>query len=1066
MSAVRRSFPILWCLVLLNAGILCASALADPSPQVTRSASESAAPADSSLLAPAPSLDSLKTLIRAGRYADAELGARARLASDEVTTGHSSIEVARALDLLGESLWRGGKSATPEAREVAERAITIHERLQGPEHVEVAKSLNNLGNVHRLNADYARARPVLERALAIRKKALGPDDIDVAGSMNNLAIVLNDTGDPLGARRLYESALVILEKKLGPDHPSVALVLTNIALARRIMGDYAGASPLLERSLAIRESRLGPDHPVVADTRINLGNLLEDTGDLVGAQAQFTRALAIVEKSLGPEHPELALVLNNLAASFEDAGDFAEAHRLLERALAIEEKAVGSEHPDYARSLVNLALVEQKRGDYAAARALGERGLAIFERAIGPEHAEVGRCLDYLAAIAREMGDDAQAQAWTRRAATVTEKALGPKHPSVALSLDNLAAVLRETGDLAGARAADERALAIARRSLEPSHPQIARLTRGYALTLLAQEDSSGALAQSLIAESIGRDHLRLTTRGLSERQALRYAEVRTGGLDVALAVVRSGGHPLQAREVWDALIRSRAVVLDEMAARHRGMLRAIGAPGGEDTGLDSLWSAVESARSRLANLTVRGLDGADLTEHLALLADAAREKEEAERALAGRSAPFEAELARTRIGFDEVAASIPPGTTLLAYSRYLPPSESGASSRERRAGAYLAFVARDSSRVETIDLGDAHAIDSLAALWREEAGRSLWQVDEAAAERAYRKVGEALRRRVWDPVASRIDPESAVIVVPDGALNLVNLAALPIGDQSYLVEQRLLHYVSAERDLVRDSIPPGVGLLAVGDPDCDRTGASVPMTTEPIDLYRGPRTSCAEIEAVRFPRLPGARREVQTVARLWERRRPDEPVVSLLGIDPREARVKAEMRGKRVIHLATHGFVFGDPCTANSPRENPLLLAGLALTGANLRQQVGPAADDGVLTAEEVASLDLRGVEWAVLSGCETGTGDLQAGEGVLGLRRAFRTAGVRTLILSLWPVEDRAGEEWMADLYSASLDLGMPTAEAVREASLRVLSERRRKGLHTHPSVWASFIAAGNPR
>src|SRR5436190_23854216 len=98
------------------------------------------------------------------------------------------------------------------------------------------------------------------------------------------------------------------------------------------------------------------------------------------------------------------------------------------------------------------------------------------------------------------------------------------------------------------------------------------------------------------------------------------------------------------------------------------------------------------------------------------------------------------------------------------------------------------------------------------------------------------------------------------------------------------------------------------------------------------------------------------------------------------------------------------------------------------------------PESEDGILTSEEIATLDLRGVDWVVLSACESGIGRIQSGEGVLGLRRAFQVAGVRTLITSLWKVEDDVTKEWMRHLYEGRLR-GLSTSEAVRDAGLAVL-------------------------
>ena len=151
---------------------------------------------------------------------------------------------------------------------------------------------------------------------------------------------------------------------------------------------------------------------------------------------------------------------------------------------------------------------------------------------------------------------------------------------------------------------------------------------------------------------------------------------------------------------------------------------------------------------------------------------------------------------------------------------------------------------------------------------------------------------------------------------------------------------------------------------------------------------------------------------------------------------------------------------------SARIARENPLLLSGLILAGANHRNVAAPDQEDGVLTAEEVAALNLNGVEWAVLSGCDTGVGEVRAGEGVFGLRRAFQVAGARTVIMSLWPVEDQATRQWMTTLYEGRFIKNLSTVNAVREAGLAVLRERRAKGLSAHPFYWAAFVAAGDWR
>jgi CHAT domain-containing protein len=216
--------------------------------------------------------------------------------------------------------------------------------------------------------------------------------------------------------------------------------------------------------------------------------------------------------------------------------------------------------------------------------------------------------------------------------------------------------------------------------------------------------------------------------------------------------------------------------------------------------------------------------------------------------------------------------------------------------------------------------------------------------------------------------------------------------------------------------------------------------------------------------------------------------------VASLTGRDASEAALKRLGPGRRIIHLATHGFFLGEDCVrplegtrsvgglivaspAPQPKpsrarpgqtmvENPLLSSGLALAGANRRRAATSEQDDGILTAEEVAALDLEGVEWAVLSACDTGLGHVRAGEGVFGLRRAFQLAGVRTVVMSLWAVEDRSAGSWMRALYEARLGRQLDTADAVHAASLAVLADRRQRKLSTAPFFWAGFVAAGDWR
>jgi CHAT domain-containing protein len=226
-------------------------------------------------------------------------------------------------------------------------------------------------------------------------------------------------------------------------------------------------------------------------------------------------------------------------------------------------------------------------------------------------------------------------------------------------------------------------------------------------------------------------------------------------------------------------------------------------------------------------------------------------------------------------------------------------------------------------------------------------------------------------------------------------------------------------------------------------------------------------------LRSTRWRAIPASGREAEHVGALLGRH---EPVRVLLGAEASEERFKREAPDKRILHLATHGFFLQEQCAsalsvesgeepAAAVGDNPLLLSGLVLAGANRAGEAREEGEDGVLTAEEIAALDLDGVQLAVLSACDTGRGEVVIGEGVFGLRRALELAGVRTVVMSLWPVPDLQARRWMQHFYEQRLD-GAPIVEAIRGSSLRVLEALRDEDRPEHPYFWAGFAATGDWR
>ena len=370
-----------------------------------------------------------------------------------------STEAARLLDNAGFYLF--ARARYTEAEPFYQRALTIREKLLGPEHPDVAWRVSYLGVLYSRQGRYAEAEPLFERALLIWEQALGPEHTQVAWGLHDLATLNKRQGRYAQAEPLFERALLIWEQALGAENPQVTWSLNSLATLYDRQGRYAEAEPLLQRALAIQEKALGPDHPGIAWNLNPLGALYVHEGRYTEAEPLFKRALAIREKALGPSHPDLAWSLNPLGALYDRQGRYAEAELLLQRAVTIREKALGLGHPDLAWSLHDLGALYVHVDRCAEAEPLLQRALAIQEKTLGPSHPDVAWSLHDLGALYVHEGRYAEAEPLFRRALAIREKALGSSHPDVATSLEDYASLLRNTRRSEEAALLESRAKAI-----------------------------------------------------------------------------------------------------------------------------------------------------------------------------------------------------------------------------------------------------------------------------------------------------------------------------------------------------------------------------------------------------------------------------------------------------------------------------------------------------------------------------------------------------------------------------------------------------------------------------
>jgi tetratricopeptide (TPR) repeat protein len=903
------------------------------------------------------------------------------------------------------------------------------------------------------------------------------------------------------AHEYFDQALAIGER-LAPESDTHQDTLLDVSALENEEGDLQGARSHLMHLLALQE-KLQPQPPTITLTYLNLGSVASDQYDFAAARDYSQKALDVLLKKK-PSSLGVQYALTNLGVTFHRQGDLAQALEYGRRVLVIDARR--PDDLDTADDYNSMGDRLFDQGNLTSAAAYHHRALDIQEK-LTPESLHVSNSLVSLAKVARAQGNRTLAVEYDRRALVLGQKSC-PNSFCVPGILNDLGELAYEQADLAGSESYLRQAVDIREKSLGPMHPELARSLNDLALTEAALGRTPDALEMALRAESIGAAHLRVSVRTLSERQALAYEGIRASGLDLALTLAADRANQPAARsEVFDAVVRSRALVFDELAARHRS------AYGSRDPEVTQLADQLSSARTRLATLVFRGVGDLKPEVYRNLLDEARQGKEKNERMLAEKSIAFRQEQAQTQLGLKEIVATLPPGTALVAFVRY-------ARHDLHKPGAgkvvpapvpsYAAFVLRAAKHEpEFIQLGAATEIESLLAAWRRDIARQaeVMGVSAKTGEDTYRRAGAALRRRIWDPLVSALGNAGEVFVVPDAALHLVSLASLPMGSSQYLIEAGpSIHYLSTERDLVPVPSSHGEGILVVGNPAFDQAGKLTVALNRPSvpagaasgatgTLLRGTRSACGTFQTLHFPPLPGSQQEAENIVALWKQSsaREGAPIMrgsavqpgggellQMTGADASPEAFEQYAPGKRVLHLATHGFFLEGSCQSAVQRrldpskrdesilpataENPLLLSGLAFAGANRRSSAKSDETDGILTAEEIAGINLEGVDWAVLSACDTGVGEIKVGEGVFGLRRAFQVAGAKTVIMSLWPVEDKTTEQWMETLYREHFLNGKDTGDSVRAASLQILNQRRAKHQSTHPFYWGAFIAAGD--
>jgi CHAT domain-containing protein/Tfp pilus assembly protein PilF len=882
-----------------------------------------------------------------------------------------------------------------EARTLQLRALAIRQQLRPSSSLE-ADSVEALGNIADIQGDLVEAESRHRRALEIRM-GISPESLDVSNSLNNLGIILRKRGD-LSAAEGYQRRALAIRENLAPGSMRLASSLGNLGRLAQARGDLAAADGYFRQTLAIAQ-RIAPGKKVVAGTLLNLGTVAQHRGDLGGAESFFTQALAIMEK-LAPQSTETANILNGLGMVSMERGDFATADGYMKRSLAILEKTAPT-GVDMAGRLSNFGLLRMTQGKSAEAADYYAKALDL-QKSLGPKSLETAATLVSLGTLFLERSDLEAAEGYYRESLAIREK-LASASSDEADSLYGLALVAR-------ARADRTAAAEYFRRAVEALDKQKGRL---------------GGSAES------------------RESFTAKYAHYYREYAEALLELNRRS-------DAFRVLERSRARSLLAMLAE-RDLIFSMDLP--EKLERESKLSDADYDRTQDEIGQLSPQKDAQKIDELLVRMREIRTKQDDIAERIRKASPRLASLQYPQ-PLDAAGAqkALDPGTVLLAYS----------IGREKSFLFVVQPGPKASLAVVPLKLNENDLRDSVEALRNQIVLRPS---DPGESGTGATKRSRSLYDALIKPAEKQIEKSERILILPDGPLHTLPFSALvrdvKAGKPQYLVEWKPLHTVVsatvyAELKKERRAAPAskGVVLAAFGDPKypalrekkaTSKRGEGETVPEEPVleeeDQATDPEVRSAIRGGIRLDPLPASRQEVESIATLYAPR-----AVKYLGEEASEEKAKALGKDTPYIHFACHGIL----------NERFPLDSALALT---IPEKPKEGQDNGLLQAWEIFEKVRIDADLVTLSACETGLGKEMGGEGLVGLTRAFQYAGARSILASLWKVDDQSTAELMKRLYTY-LKAGKTKDEALRLAQLDLIHSPSLAA----PFHWAAFQLIGD--
>jgi CHAT domain-containing protein len=864
-------------------------------------------------------------------------------------------------------------------------------------------------------------------------------------------------GEYKNSKKIYLQELAIQTEKFGKDHPDCANTYCSIALLSQRMGNYFDAEGYYSTALDIYRNTVGAKNKDYLSTVTSLATIEMFLGKYNKAEKLLVKNLYDQRNTLNEYHPDYLLTLSSLSILRELTRDYIQADSISRVILEKQEKLNGRESFDYLSTLRDLARVNKLAQKYSESLTIANECLEISEKVFGKNNVEYLNSMKDLADIYLSMNDTSKTNNLFSQALTLQEAINGKNNVEYINILNGNALFHQSIGSFSSAEKEFLESLQLNKALFgdESDNTQqvIGSLGSCYSLMRNYPKATSYKLKNiKAVNNSLQKNFLFMSENDKLEFTKYLFEEYSDFNFYLWQLSFRPDQLTNELRcYSYNNELQNKNLILNNYLKIHNYILNS-----GNDT-LIQVYNDLVELRHNLSILYSKPINKKTTSAN-----ELETKKEQLEKKLSTSLEVYKNAKQRLIIDWMQVRKKLNAHEAAIEFINF--------SVLDTLYYAALVLRSDFSSPDFSIVL-----IETQLAQLLEKKGHA----DSVYFNSLYDNEtnnGKLLNVLVWRPLDSILKGVKTIYVAPTGLLNKINLAAIPLNVETF-GEKFDVHLLGSTGEII-DYKPTFLcpqtiqQAIVYGGIDYDRTNYILYNKTNNDDNvgYQQIADVASRSAIAKFGYLPGTKEEAKKIEQVCDRN--NIATISFTDENATETSFK-QLSGKKVpfiLHIASHGYFFPDPEKEKSflqkslqPEgmnifkwsDDPLLRSGLIFAGANNAwgnpNYISDSAEDGILTSYEISNLDLSNCQLVVLSACETGLGDIKGSEGVFGLQRAFKMAGVKNIIMSLWKVPDKETQELMTSFYNYCF-----SGKSVHDALQAAQSDMKKK---YSPYFWAGF-------